>query len=507
MLLKLLVAIAVLLGATNAAQAGPVERLAQLAINPSNPNVLVLRYANGGGGLLYSSDAGRTFAMTCTAAISSPSGPEGPIAVDGAGVVTMGTFQGPWQDDGKGCNWARIQSLSGRWVTDLVPHPSDPTIVFASTSNGGDGQMNGVLRRESGEWSDWGMQDSALLTRLRVTQTDGGLRYYASATRVPPPAADGGATGSNYVIRVSDDDGQSWEEHPFSGGPGSFRLEAVDPSNPDRIVASLAQIGKPGKLMVSRDRGRTFSDYLTLTEIGGVAFAPDGRAWFGEPSSVMIQNASSGLWFAESLDASPRKIGDYGVQCLAYEPTSETLYACQAFALGTVDDAGQFSALFRFAEAKQFVTCEGQDTAVACEQQLCADYCAAGHFAQAPLCCAYRTPSCGPLVAEAEGTGSAAMCTGISPVGGAGTPAAGAGGSAGSQAGASAGASAGGPAAGSGAQAGAAGDSASSSDDAGGCSCRTAGASSRSRPWTLAFGLLALGAARGRRRRSRAHRA
>jgi hypothetical protein len=91
------------------------------------------------------------------------------------------------------------------------------------------------------------------------------------------------------------------------------------------------------------------------------------------------------------------------VQCIAYQKATSTVYVCnpRAWSFGTADGSdGTFKPLLDFREAKGFYECNGVDMATKCEPQLCIAYCGGGHYAQAPLCCAYDTPSCGPAIAE-----------------------------------------------------------------------------------------------------------
>jgi hypothetical protein len=169
-----------------------------------------------------------------------------------------------------------------------------------------------------------------------------------------------------------------------------------------------------------------------------MAWAPDGRVWIGD----MGGDASRGLWAAPNIDTAPQQLpmADYAVQCLAYRPETDTLYACQHFWLGEVGaDTGAFSTRLSFATVGELVTCSGQDIAHSCEQQLCGAYCGVSHFAAAPVCGAYDNPGCGVPVARAEGaawadqqpTGAdaadsgSAGASGAYPVGMAGAPRAG----------------------------------------------------------------------------------
>src|SRR5688572_19249737 len=107
------------------AHAGPVERFADIALHPSNPDVMVVRYINGGSGLLYTSDGGKSFRLLCASAIARDK-PNGPTAIASDGRVLIGTFNGMWQDDGQGCSWSTVAPAQGRWITDFAVDPSNP---------------------------------------------------------------------------------------------------------------------------------------------------------------------------------------------------------------------------------------------------------------------------------------------------------------------------------------------------------------------------------------------
>ena len=420
----LAVLVSVLAG-TGVAHAGPVEQLIELTFQPGAPDTMTLRYQNGGDGMFYSRDGGSSFALACTSLIDPTLTRGGPITLTGDGKTLMGMFDGMWQDDGTGCSWSKVPQFEGLWITDFATDPTDPSVTYAISSNGGMGKLNGIFRRDAGgNWTDVGTKEEMLIGRIIAVTAGGKLRFYESAVK-GMNTNDAGLGEPNYVLRSSDDGGATWEEHVYGspGGDISLLLQAVDPTNPDRIVISLHSESVDDQLLVSSDKGATFSEYLTLTDIGGVAFAPDGRIWIGDKGSTTDLNASTGLFAAASLDKPAQKIADYVVQCLAYEPTSSTLYACQHWFLGKVDTStGEFNSIFKLTEAQGFLSCPGQDMAATCKTQLCSAYCGAGHFAQAPLCTAYDEPGfCGPSVSpEMGGTGGAAAPGGTGGMGGTG---------------------------------------------------------------------------------------
>jgi hypothetical protein len=416
--------LALVLGAARAAKAGPIEELAAIAMHPTDPKVMQLRYQYGGGGFLYTADGGVSWKLMCGTMIAPGEKAEGSSVLAGDGSTLVGVFRGLWQGK-NGCGWTKPSELDGIRVSDVSNHPTDPDITFAVTGVGEEGATNGMLRRDAaGTWTEFGSRDPGIINRVRATLlTENELRYYQSAQRGMHDSPTG-APLPNYLIRVSDDDGNTWTESPLEVDDGTVRLEAVDPSNPDRIVVSIDRNNSPDTILVSNDQGKTFNEYLMLTDFGGLAFAPDGRIWIGDFGNPAILSAAKGLWFAPNLDTQATPLNsEFPVQCVGYQPANDTLFACKRWEFGTVDQTtGAFSSLWGFATQNEFVTCEGVDAAATCKTQLCNDYCGPLHFAKAPLCTAYNEPTCGPN-ADADtagGTPTAGGSPGVTATAGTG---------------------------------------------------------------------------------------
>jgi hypothetical protein len=389
---------ALALGSAKVAMAGPIEELASVAMHPKDPKVMQLRYQYGGGGFIYTADGGASWKLMCGTMITPGEKADGAAVLAGDGSTLVGVFKGLWQGK-NGCAWSKPPELDSIRVTDVSNHPTDPDVTFAVTGLGDDGAMNSMLRRDAtGKWTELGSKDVAIITRVRVTQKpDGGLRFYQSAMRGTHESPSG-AQLPNYFIRVSDDDGTTWSETMLAVDDGTMRLEAIDPTNPDRIVVSIDRTTTPDTILVSNDQGKTFSEYLMLTDLGGLTFAPDGRIWIGDFGNPATQNVPRGLWFSPNLDTQATSLTtEFPVDCVAYQPANNTLFACKRWEFGTVDQStGAFNHLFGFATQNDFVTCENVDSAAVCKTQLCNDYCGPMHFASAPLCTAYKEPNCGP---------------------------------------------------------------------------------------------------------------
>jgi len=385
------------------ALAHDMERLAQVALHPTDTDTMVLRYVQSGDGLLYTDDGAASFDLLCKSAIYPDTTLIDTIELAGDGHALLAGANGAYEDDGHGCGFQPVEALAGRWVRDFAPHPSDSNVTFAAVADAS-GVGYRVLRRDAGgQWTELGESVAPIINRLHAAQTDAGVRLYASGLVGTVPVD--GVDMPEYALLVSDDEGASWREHPFGPTDGTFRLEAVDPTNPDRLVATVQRNEVRGDtldagidhVLISEDQGATFTPYLSVTEISGVAFAPDGRMWLGDLGSTMHPKASQGVWFASDLSQRPAQLGDYPVACLAHQAASDTLLVCQRWWFGQVDqDDGTFTARIRLQDVQGFVQCTDTDVAAACELQLCRSYCTLEHFAAAPVCSVYEGPFCGP---------------------------------------------------------------------------------------------------------------
>lgn len=384
--------------------AGPVEQVAQFAAQPDDPDVMVLRHEYGGEGLIFTRDGGVNWQLMCGSALQ-PTGLTqtlsrlGPVAFDADGVLHMGTFGGLLRDDATGCAWTSESTFADQWVSDVTRHPTDASILFAITSSGGEGKMNGVYRRDgaTAQWKALGTQDAILISRLFVVELGGGkLRLYEGAVRGMLGMAPNFTP--NYITRVSDDLGETWTEHEFGQTDGTVRLEAVDPKNPDRIVvvvdhegSSSGVAGAPDDILISDDQGATFTTWTSVVSFGGLAIAPDGRAWFGDTGDSSGLEGTNGLFAAASLGAKATLLSsELHVTCLHYLPAAKRLFACDRFEAGfVIPDDGTYTQSFAFREVASFIDCPDRDLPMACERQLLSGWCGITHFPEADLCCNY----------------------------------------------------------------------------------------------------------------------
>lgn len=395
---------ALTLGIASGVRAGPLEELEQVVVGSSASGRMALRYVYGGEGLVLSDDGGAHWRALCANAIRPAGSMAAPvrlgrIAIGADGTMYMTTFTGLLRDDGRGCGWRGEGPFTDQWVTDVVVHPTDPDVLFATTSNGSPDAKNGVYRRDAdGSWHAVGTQDAILIGRLHVVPRGAGkLRFIERAVRGMYGTAPN--FRPRFVVRVSDDMGMTWAEHEFGDAEGTVEVEAVDPTNPDRIVASLRFDSPEGggtkkqedQVLVSEDLGEKFTKYLRVTQFGGIDFAPDGRLWIGDRGDSFDPEAPSGLFFAPSLADAPKKVdGSLVLRCVDYRSEDDGLFVCQPYEAGLVGIDGKgYRKVFGFREAADFVACDGTPVAPLCAEHLLAAWCGASHFPQAPMCCVY----------------------------------------------------------------------------------------------------------------------
>jgi hypothetical protein len=465
---------------SSSVQAVPPEYFRNLALHPSDPNVMVLRYESAFGGLFFSRDAGHSFQMLPGQTFTKYDLRRFvPMLIDGEGKLIVGLDTGLHVDDGKGCALDKIDETLGElWIADVAPHPSEPDTTFLITTGDTKGKHSGVWRRKGGTVSPLGMSEpapampnkfpfiaSALRVIARPASTEGvrllvlGTSYdYATTTPVVTP-----------VLRVSDDLGMSWTSHTIPDAAkagGSPRFLLVDASSdPFKALIQLDNgFGEDSTdpmdtILVTKDGGQNFTLFSDKLQVAGeVAQLPSGEILLGDRGFAPM---GGGLWLAANLDSAPTKIADFAVHCLAYQPKNQKLYLCKLNELGYYDvSAKSFCEIFQPPDTTSFVSCPSAplEQNAAGIKQVCNGFCGAAHYSSAPVCSTFTPPAmtnlCGPAAymydnsdpdpnkrwVEPPGPGAAPRCTGftgpsqdggVAPVGDAGSAGTDAGGSSG----------------------------------------------------------------------------
>ncbi len=398
---------------------GPVERLRQVLVHPSAPGVVVVRYAVPDGashGFLFSRDNGQTFAALCSEAVT-PNAPEddkiarisslkvpgtAAVALDAAGHVLFSQTDGLWSDDGSGCSWSKDGTIGENWPYSLIVDPAQADALLAVVTSWSADRMEAraeLMRRTGGTWSVVGAlkapaaQQRAIGSGLVASATASGTRLYATLTL--SMGAQTAATPETFAIVTSEDGGKTWREVgpvPMQGNE-QFALLGVDPNEPKRVLATVYRDSSADTLLISDDEGKTFRDYLTITETSGVAFGPDGRVYVGDAGDDSSAETMGGLWTAAKLGDELTKVGTTrAVDCLALEPGSSKLLVCQRKSFGRMDPtSGAYEELTALDKIESLLECPSFDSGAACQAQLNAgaSWCCAGHYPFTPFCGQY----------------------------------------------------------------------------------------------------------------------
>jgi MYXO-CTERM domain-containing protein len=483
-------------------QAGPVELLDGVTINPADPDNIVVTYLHGGSGLFVSEDGGATLKWLCSVGASLPSSNASLVSyASGDGSIYVGSYHGLWRGDKSGCGFAPLPELEKKYVRAITGDPFEPTRTYFVTSN--PMADNGIYMNDgSGSFSPLGTHARLFLASLHVVKNDEARRFYE--TGVLTNAETNTVT---YSVRVSDDDGTTWVEHTFDPTlfettekrVQDFKVMAVDPTNPDRVVGLVIRPDKAAdQLVFSHEQGKAGTWELVASPVvgGAVAFGPDGVLYFGDDNF-----ASKGVFAVPQLGEQPKLLSDvYRVSCLGYDNARSRLLGCaDNYRFGTFDtSSGELATLLDLRCAEHTVTCADKPDIQALCQPPSVEFCKIDHWVIAPLCCVYERDQLDTFAASqgvvceggvakskpsAAGEGGAQATPPVCP-----RPTAGSGGAAGASGVVAA--SGGASAAGSGATVGSAGGSGSGS---GGCGCSSVGQTAPERAALLALlGLVVL---------------
>lgn len=390
---------------------GPTERMLQALLHPSDPNVIVVRYGVPSGasdGFLFSHDGGATFKAACSSLIGkdvrlqrSNTPYVAPVALDGMGQLTVSQDSDKlFTDDGTGCTYTKTPGFAGKTVVSIAPDPSDVNalygLVYTNNPEKPTETTSEVMRRAAdGTWTSLGpikkpaTDQSVYGSDLLVAALPGGgLRM---VTLFATWTADDKNDADNLRVAISDDRGKTWQEHPLAEPPQNYdvRLLAIDPTQPDRVLAVHYGSSARDKLLLSTDKGATYQPWAEVNEASSVAFMPDGRVYIGDGADL-LEDPFGGLYSAAKLGDPLMKVGDESyIDCLQYRASDQKLFACQRDKFGTVDPTtGVFTALTSFPQVSELLDCPNQNSHDVCEEELNSglSWCCAGHYPFTEFC-------------------------------------------------------------------------------------------------------------------------
>lgn len=291
------------------------ERIARIAIDPENPNVLLVAAMgrewgpNAERGIFRSNDAGATwqrvlFVNETTGASDIEFNPKDPNIVYAGMYDYMrkpwslrsgGLGSGLYRSSDAGTTWTKLTdaSLHNGLPTGLIERvgiaisPSHPHVVYAFLPN-----KDGLLYRTTDDGQHWEMVNDHRNIDSRP--------FYFSQVRVDPLDEDRVYVLSGAFL-VSVDGGKQFR--PIRAGGDNHDLW-IDPSNPNRLLE-----GSDMGFCMSNDRGTTW-DYVNTVPMGQVyrvgydmdepyhvmAGFQDHELWWGPNEKWSQSGVTSGDW-------------------------------------------------------------------------------------------------------------------------------------------------------------------------------------------------------------------
>jgi MYXO-CTERM domain-containing protein len=396
-----------LLGAAKV-HAGPIEFFDAVSVDETARERLVAPYMWGGSGLFLSADAGKSFRMLCSSWIDPAAQRSNLSVLLQAGSIYVAGFDAVWRGDKDGCNFRALPEFAKHWVSALAADPLDPTRIYATLSDATPARNGVYLSTAGGTFRPLGSSAELFIDTLTVVKRNGGRRFYETGALNDPQTNE-----TRYSVRVSDDDAETWTDYVVpldrfgsTASTATFSIAAIDPQNPDRVVARIARDDNdmPDTVLYSAAQGMPNS-WVVLAEVGAfdaAAFGADGTLYFGDDDQD-----SPGLFVVDHPGAAARKLnGDWKVRCLQYDSDRARLYACSDFRFGTADvTTGVFTPHIDMRCAERFVECPGVERSPSdvCADQLQNAYCGITHYSGAPLCDAYPKDSLAIEVAQDSG--------------------------------------------------------------------------------------------------------
>jgi hypothetical protein len=329
------------------------------------PSLQTAQYQHGGDDLIlgatfggvFSKDGRTDFRWVCEQAIGYGGYFDPVFAENANGVLFGSTFDGLSRSEDGGCTWGfAYGDILGLWIEALDLHPTDPTIVFAASSSGG--QTNAIMKSTDSGRSFTTVTGTAspvqFYRSLKFAPSDP-LRIYATSYTITPETT---------TLWKSVNGGQSFAtiDFPFHGG-NEFKVLAVHPTNPDILIARTQgltpAVGDPDMIVYrSIDGGLIFTEVFRSTElIGGVAFSNDGQTvTLSTRPSGLQRSTNGGMSFAPVA-------GTKQVRCVVNH--DGTLYGCgnnfsDGFAYASSASFGgavDWVRVFSFADLKGPVVC------------------------------------------------------------------------------------------------------------------------------------------------------
>ncbi|MFQ5745287.1 MAG: YCF48-related protein, partial [Acidobacteriota bacterium] len=230
--------------------------LDNLAVHPQRADLAYAAYwrANGGGGLVRTTDAGATW--TALRVPGDPSLRALALAPSLPDLVYVGGIGGIWRSDDAGESWRSVSGTadSFQFVESLAVDPRNPDRVYAGTW------------RQAFRTLDGGRSWRRIHQGMAIDRD-------VFSVVIDPRNPDQLLAGTCNFIYLSRSGGDRWSELRRGLAPDHNRVQVVahDPGNPEVLYA-----GTRGALYHSTDGGKSWAILLADVSVSSVAVGPAG---------------------------------------------------------------------------------------------------------------------------------------------------------------------------------------------------------------------------------------
>lgn len=257
---------------------GSLAPRAALAHAPPQVVDVVLRedagpvFVSNRGLILADSDDG-PFRLLCTEATKTNTSEKPDVLALPGGRLILATSRGLIRSSDGGCSFESVDPLGDLLVPAAAADPEDASHFYVAAF---DASRGGLFETTDGGESFTPLQppgDSDFIATVLIAPSQPSRLYL-----------DGQLIGDgtiNPYVAVSDDGGASFERFELALLPteAGFELLAVSPTDPDVLVGRAADadtVALQDRLLVSQDRGQTWTSPLTVHAMTDARFSEDG---------------------------------------------------------------------------------------------------------------------------------------------------------------------------------------------------------------------------------------
>lgn len=369
--------VALVLAARSAHANSRLPEANQLVVAPDDPSSMLLRTTFG---MLFTTDAGKTWSWLCEDAIPVSGQQDPAVALMNGGVVISAEEEGLAISPDHGCSWSFAPGTAKILAVDVARAPDGVDAIAITTSLQGTSDAGVLLYQStmlhtSDTAKTWqplsGVVDPTLVIDTIELAPSDSQRIYVSGQVF-------GAFQATMLVSI--DGGQSYQSHviPFAPGETGAFIAGVDPTNEDRVYVRTLGLTDSGtsehvsRLLVSDDGAKTFNPAWSGDAMLGFAISADG-------ARVYIGSVRDGLLAANATDLSFTQKSALQIQCLA--TSGSTLFACAneanalkvsgaPFIIGsTTNEGATFAPLVTLETIHAPIACPGGSSAAICASE------------------------------------------------------------------------------------------------------------------------------------------